>query len=414
MSSDLLYWVWLSQRLGPGSRRLPGLMARFGTAYDVYRATDEELTGFDADGNERLHPLTDKNLDEACRTVEFCSARRIDILTYADPRYPSRLRSLQDPPAVLYCRGRLPDLENRLCIAVVGTRKMTEYGRDAAYKIAYELSEAGAITVSGMALGVDALAACGALSAGAPTVAVLGCGVDRVYPAKHRALMDAIIEKGCVISEFMPGTEPRGYHFPMRNRIISGLCQGTLVVEADESSGALITARDAILQGRQIFALPGNVTAPGSKGTNTLIIEGAQPVTCANGILECYRELYGATLSELDGRRSKSDFSPRNAKKYKLYYAVEEVERTPTPAEVKPTPPSKTEKPKKAEKAVAEPERVAPVPVAEAALKDDPRLEKLDESGKRIYAALKPDADTRLEALMSLELPAGVEIEIKL
>ena len=404
MSSDLLYWVWLSQRLGPGSRKLPGLMSRFGTVYDIYRAPDEELTGFDSDGNENMHPLTDKDLDEACRTVEFCSSRKIGILTYSDPKYPSRLRSLQDPPAVLYYRGQLPDFENRLCVAIVGTRKMTEYGRDAAYKIAYELSESGAVTVSGMALGVDAMAACGALSAGGSTVAVLGCGVDRVYPAKHRELMDAIIAKGCVISEFVPGTEPRGYHFPMRNRIISGLCQGTLVVEADESSGALITARDAIMQGRQIFALPGNITAPGSRGTNALIAEGAYPVTGADSIINCYRELYGTELAELRYRRSKSDFSPKNAKKFKLYYALDEVEKTPA-AEAVSAPPTEDKKPKETKMHVAEPEKTVAVPDTAAEPTSDPRLDSLDDNGKRIYAALKPDADTRLEALMSLGIP---------
>jgi DNA processing protein len=375
-------------------------MSRFGSAYEIYRATDEELTGFDADGNERLHRLTDKELDDSIRILEYCFSQGIEIISYDADKYPSRLRMLQDPPAVLYCRGHLPDFENRLCIAIVGTRKMSEYGRDAAYKIAYELSEAGAVTVSGMALGVDALAACGSLSAGGSTVAVLGCGVDRVYPAKHGELMDAIISKGCVISEYAPGTEPFARNFPQRNRIISGLCQGTLVVEADESSGALITAGTAILQGRSIFALPGNINAAGSKGTNALIIEGAQPVTCAKDILDNYCELYSKVLNVEAIAGSRSDFSAKNAKRYKLSYAVDEVS-APAPKNKKKS--AKVEnavKPTAAEPAPTEPARAV-------SADNDPRLNTLDENAKRIYALLKPYEDTRVEAITSTGIPVG-------
>ncbi len=326
MSSDLLYWVWLSECLGPASRKLSELFARFGSAYDIYRADGEELVGFDSDGNEGLMSLTNKSLERACAIVDYCNRKGIGILPFASPEYPSRLKKLQNPPAVLYYRGKLPDFEKRLCIAVVGTRKMSEYGKLTAYKIAYELTAAGAIVVSGMALGIDAMAACGALSASGQTVAVFGCGVERIYPPKHKRLASRILENGCFISEYPPDTEPRGYHFPQRNRIISGLCQGTLVVEADASSGAMITARDAILQGRDVFAVPGNIDSDGSQGTNELIHSGANSARNAEDILENYRELYSDVLSfkHLENSKKRSYFNDARAKFYGLDYVISE------------------------------------------------------------------------------------------
>jgi DNA processing protein len=175
---------------------------------------------------------------------------------------------------------------------VVGTRKLTEYGRQSAYKIGYELAACGAVVVSGLALGIDAVAACGALDARGKTIAVLGSGVDHVYPAAHKKLADKIVKNGLLISEYPPLESPNRGSFPTRNRIISGLSQGTLVVEANDRSGALITAKDAILQGRSVYALPGNVDNPTSNGTNALIKDGATPITCAADILENYKYIY--------------------------------------------------------------------------------------------------------------------------
>ena len=400
MPSDLLYWVWLSQRLGAGSRKLPELLLRFDSAYEIYRASDEEITGFDSDGNEKLYRLSDKTLDDACKTVDFCALNGIEIVTYASDSYPKKLRLLQDPPAVLYVKGKLPDLDRRLCIAVVGTRKMSEYGKLSAYKIAYELAAAGAVVVSGMALGVDGMAACGALSAKGKTVAVFGCGVDRVYPAKHRRLMEKILDGGCTVSEYPPHTEPHGYNFPMRNRIISGLCSGTLIVEADEGSGAMITARDAILQGRDIYALPGNVDAPGSQGTNLLIHDGAQQVRSARDILENYRELYSDVLDfrALAKAEKYSDYNPAKASFYGLDY-------TESKKEIKPE--IRTE---------AQPKEVKPEPIKakDAAPSSDSgeknsAADKLDEKTKKVYLALKEGEPTSFEQLLGCGLsPAQI------
>ncbi len=293
MGNDLLYWVWLAQRLGAGTRHLRGLLDRFGSAFEIYRADDETLLGFDREGKERfLNKLTDKNLREADSIVASCNRLGVDIISIADPRYPARLRAIQDPPVVLYCRGPLPDLDGKLCIAVVGTRKMSEYGCRAAYKISYGLASAGVVTVSGMALGVDSVVACSGFAAEGQTVAVLGGGIDVIYPSRHRMIYNELVRRGTVMSEYPPGTRPTKYTFPARNRIISGLSQGTFVVEGDMTSGAMITARDALVQGRELFALPGNIGESNSKGTNTMIREGAHPVSSAADIVREFLPLY--------------------------------------------------------------------------------------------------------------------------
>ncbi len=398
MSTDLLYWIWLAERLGPASRRLTGLLARFDSAYEIYRATDEEITGVDADGNEKLHRLCDKDLDFACKTLEYCKRNAIGIIAYDDENYPARLRKLQDPPAVLYVRGKLPQLDKRVAVAVVGTRQMSEYGKTSAYKIAYELAAAGAVVVSGMALGVDGMAACGALSAKGETVAVLGCGVDRVYPARHKKLMDKILSVGCVISEYPPHTEPHGYNFPMRNRLISGLCNGTLVIEADEMSGALITARDAIIQGRDIYALPGNIDAPGSQGTNKLIHDGAEQIRSAADILENYRELYSDTLNFEKLRRAErnSDYDKSVARTYGVEYIEKQKEEEKKEAPKVPTVRKKSEP--KTEKREEEKASVEPT-----SAKND-AVEKLDEKTRAVYEAMKEGSETRVEGLASCGL----------
>ncbi|MHB1155074.1 MAG: DNA-processing protein DprA, partial [Eubacteriales bacterium] len=206
------------------------------------------------------------------------------------------LRKIKDKPVLLYYRGILPDFNNRLCITTVGTRRMTDYGKQSAYTITYDLSKCGAVIISGMALGVDGMCHRAAIDAGGQTVAVLGCGINRVYPPEHDSLMNEIIAHGAVITEFKPSTPPAGFNFPLRNRIMSGLSQGTFIIEADKKSGAMITARTAIFQGRDIFALPGKVGEMNSSGTNSLIQQGAKMVTTAIDILDVYAGLYPLTI----------------------------------------------------------------------------------------------------------------------
>lgn len=292
MSKDL-YWIWLSLRWRAGKNGVAELLSHFGSPEHIYRADSAELRFFKAGNTESL---LDKNLESAYNIEKYCAKNKIDILKYGESGYPVSLMSLKNPPVVLYAKGNLKILDKRVCIGVVGTRKLTEYGRQSAYKIGYELAYAGAVVVSGLALGIDAVAACGALDAHGKTVAVLGSGVDYIYPSAHKKLAEQIVKNGLLLSEYPPLEAPTRSSFPTRNRIISGLSQGTLVVEANERSGALITAKEAILQGRDVYAIPGNINNPTSCGTNTLIKDGATPITGAADILESYRYIYRETV----------------------------------------------------------------------------------------------------------------------
>jgi DNA processing protein len=206
-----------------------------------------------------------------------------------DPEYPVLLAAIHDPPSEVFVRGsgELADL-SRPAVAIVGARACSAYGRSVARSLARELAAAGVVVVSGMARGIDGDAHRGALDAGGITVAVLGCGVDRDYPAAHAELARRICERGLVVSEYEPGIEPAPWRFPARNRIIAGLCQATVVVEARERSGALITADFALEEGRDVLAVPGEITSALSGGTNALLRLGAVPVTCARDILEVF------------------------------------------------------------------------------------------------------------------------------
>ena len=295
--SENLYWIWLAENLGAGNRHVVELVNFFGSAFDVYNAGEDDIIRSGCVNEVIAHKLADKSLKRAYEIIDYCALNNIGILSFSDEHYPDRLKTLQDPPAVLYYKGTLVPFDEKVCIGVVGTRKMSEYGKRAAYKIGYELASAGAIVVSGMALGIDAVAATGALVADGKTVAVLGCGIDVVYPTQHAKLKRTIEERGLVITEYSPGTRPYGTNFPIRNRIISGLCQGTLVVEADEKSGAMITAKCALVQGRGVFAVPGNIDESNSLGTNSLIRDGADAVTCAEDILVNYELLYAKSIN---------------------------------------------------------------------------------------------------------------------
>ncbi len=327
-----LYWLWLSQRLGQGSSSGMKILERFGSPEAVYEASDEELLTFKKElGEATVEKILNKNLDEAYSLEEYCVRKNVKILHYGAKDYPKSLTNLKNPPIILYARGKTDALAGKLCLAVVGTRDMTDYGRDAAYRVGYELSAAGAVVVSGLALGIDSAAACGALDAGGLTVAVLGSGIDHVYPAEHKRIAHEIEEKGVLLSEYPPTVGPTKFSFPMRNRIISGLSQGTLVVEAPMRSGALITARDAILQGREVFALPGNVDSEAAGGTNALIRDGASAITCAADLLENFAYLYRDSI-DLSAIRRVSACS-HFAKGKLAAHGVSEQARAAKPAE---------------------------------------------------------------------------------
>ena len=299
MRENALFWIWLSQALGAANSDFKTLITLYENPYELFHADEEELDHIRSVSERTVSALADKSLQRATDVMDRCERLGIGILPYTDPSYPAALRAIKDPPVLLYYRGTLPDLNRGLSIAMVGTRKMSAYGMQSAYKIAYELSLAGVAVVSGMAAGIDGVCAAAALAAGGVTVAVLGCGLDVIYPRHHKVLMEQIEKHGLLLSEYPPGTRPNTYHFPTRNRIISGMAQGTVVVEAGLKSGSLITARNAILQGRDVFALPANVGSKGAEGTNGLLRDGAGMVRSAKDILDAYRYVFAETLNPI-------------------------------------------------------------------------------------------------------------------
>lgn len=286
----ILQSIWLSE-LGMGTTKKNTLLKYFNSIENIYSASEADYRQSGIISQSDLEKLKNKDLDDAERIVEKCSIAGIRILSIEDDDYPFRLANIDDAPIVLYYKGNLPSFDTELAIAVVGPRKNTAYGRMATERLSYELSSCGAHIVSGLAMGVDALAHTSALLAEGSTTAVLGCGPDRIYPKANTNLYYEICARGCVMSEYPPGTPPIKFHFPQRNRIVSGLSVGVLVIEADSKSGALITARHAIDQGRDVFAVPGNIDVPTCVGTNSLIQSGAKLVTRGSDVLEEYRAL---------------------------------------------------------------------------------------------------------------------------
>lgn len=285
----LKYWLWLTTRKGLGARGACVTAKHFPTPRDAYFADKAEYALIE--GLRDFRPLLDKDLSEPERILRTCREKNIGILTMQDAAYPERLFNIHDAPPVLYYRGNLPDL-NDPSVAVVGTRQCSPYGLMQARQMGYGLSACGCTVVSGGAKGVDGAAMVGALAGGSPVIAVLGCGVDVVYPKEHRELFDKVMSRGCLISEYPPGTEPQKYYFPARNRILSGLSLGVLVVEAPERSGALLTARFALDQGRDVFTIPANVDSISCRGNLNLLRDGAILARDAWDVLQEYIQMY--------------------------------------------------------------------------------------------------------------------------
>ncbi len=279
------YWLGFNNVKGIGPARVRALREHFGNLERAWHASERELKAAGLDRRSRASLLEARQQIDLPRLEQQVDAAGAAALTLEDPDYPALLRELPDAPPVLYVKGTLTDAD-RWAVAFVGTRRATVYGRDITYQLVAPLVHAGITIISGLALGIDAAAHKAALETGGRTIAVLGCGIDMVYPPEHRKLAEAITQNGALVSEFPPGTQPEGKNFPVRNRIISGLALGVTVVEAPASSGALLTADAAADQGRDVFAVPGNVTAKSSAGTNRLIQSGAKLVMSAEDILD--------------------------------------------------------------------------------------------------------------------------------
>lgn len=286
MEKNVLYWIWLVERCGIFNYDINGLLEQFDSIEEIYKETDyKDVTNVKP---STLRALKDKSLKKAENILNATHNMGAEVIVYDDIRYPDMLRSIPNPPYVLYMKGEIMNWDRILGIGVVGTRSCTEYGIKATTMIAGDLASCGVTIISGMARGIDSSAQEAALSAGNKTIAVLGCGLDVVYPKENKKLMDKIIENGTIISEYPPKTGPDKHNFPWRNRIISGLSRGILVTEAPKRSGALITAEYALEQGRDVFAVPGSIFKAQSEGANRLLASGAKAVISAKDILDEY------------------------------------------------------------------------------------------------------------------------------
>lgn len=282
---DKRYWVGFNLVRGIGAVRLQSLIRHFGDVASAWGGSPDELraAGLGTKTIERLLAVrAGVDLDAVWEKITTAGIR---VLTSEDEAYPPRLKEIEQPPPVLYVRGGwLP--EDQFAVAIVGTRRITPYGRQVTEQLSAYLAANGLTIISGLARGVDAVAHAAALDGGGRTAAVLGCGVDRIYPPENRALAERIMSRGALLSDYPLGTAPDSTNFPPRNRIISGLTMATIVVEAGDASGALITAEFALEQGRDVFAVPGSIFAPQSRGTNRLIQNGANPLLNAADVLQ--------------------------------------------------------------------------------------------------------------------------------
>lgn len=300
------YWVGFNLVKGIGAVRLKTLLDFFGSLEIAWQAPLDAFhqAGLPAKVVEKLQQVRrDVDLE---RIWEHIEAQGITVLTWEDSDYPRRLREIEQAPPVLYYRGELLN-EDEFAIAIVGTRRVTLYGRQVAEELAVFLAQNGLTVVSGLARGVDAIAHDAVLKAGGRTLAVLGSGVDRIYPPENRQLAERITSQGAVISDYPPGTPPDGINFPPRNRIISGLSLATVIIEAGETSGALITAAFAANQGREVLAVPGNINAPQSIGCNLLIQQGARIYLKPEDVLDVLK------VEQVEEKRSARRILPSDA-----------------------------------------------------------------------------------------------------
>lgn len=370
--AGIQYLLWLSTRRGLSQRHQVELLDYFGGAERVYFADREAFESLRLT-QEAKRALCDKSLDGPNRILERCDRLGLFLLSCQDGAYPERLLQLSDYPLVLYGKGRLFRFDEEVAIAMVGSRQCSAYGVRTAGRIAMGLAQAGALVVSGLAQGIDAASLKGALQGGGPVVSVLAGGVDVVYPSCNGWLYEDVAARGAILSENPPGTRPDGWRFPIRNRIISGLSLGVVAVEAGERSGALITAHDALDQGRDVFAVPGPVDAATSAGTNRLIAQGEAKLVRTAGDILC----------EYEGRYAHKLCRPR------LMTAEEADGRL----EVIPTPPP-------------EPEPEKPATGETLPLAPRSALEQMGEEQREIFFLLSEKTLTADEIVGRTEIPA--------
>lgn len=276
-------WVWLAERFQMAGVKTDELLDTYGSPDAIY--DEEKYSGLSCLSRVDLVKLRDKSLDRVKWIIEHCYEKGYSIITQDDERYPQKLKDIPTAPLVLYVDGQLPDVDRIPSFAIVGTRDATSYGAKIATVLGMGIAQAGGIVTSGMAIGIDTFAHKGALKGNGKTIAVLGCGLDIIYPKSNTGLKELITSNGCVVTELAPDIGPTRYAFPVRNRIISGLSEATVVIEAGIKSGSLITANHAAEQGRTVYAVPGNIDSTQSAGPNRLILDGAVPLVTVRQLI---------------------------------------------------------------------------------------------------------------------------------
>lgn len=306
---NVLYWIWLTSKPVINPKKITSLLERFSTAEEIY--LERNYFNIPNIGQKEIAALMDKSVAEANRIKAAADKAGAEIITFEDDEYPDKLRNIIPPPYILYVRGDITGIDDVLTVAVIGTRKhYTPYGKMVTMRLSSDLASNGAVVVSGLAEGLDGIAAEGALRAGGRTVAVMGTGIDIIYPARNKELAEEIVRHGAIITEYPPGSPAAKEHFPDRNRIIAGLSNGVLVTEAKRKSGTSITVRYAMEYGRDLFAVPGNINDLNYEGTNRYIQQGAKLTTNVNDILEEYP--YAVRVSAVSERENAAqpDIAP--------------------------------------------------------------------------------------------------------
>lgn len=332
------YWLWLTTRKGVGQRGILRLLDYFGSPERVYFALREDFEPIAGLSAQTVDSLMDKSMEESDAILGRCDELGVQIMTFQDSDYPERLRQLDDPPVVLYILGHRIRFDEEAAFGIVGSRTPSAYGQEVAPMLGLELARHGALLVSGIAQGIDSLALRGALKGGGRVVSVLAGGVDVPYPRENRYLYQDVAAVGALISEYPPGTRHKGEHFPIRNRLISGLSLGVVAVECTRFSGTMLTINHAVEQNRDVCAVPGSIFAPMSQGPNWLLQQGARPVTSGEDILMGYwdqfpQKLVHAPAMDPDQMRERLGSPPKTPKE------AAKPEPPPEPKEEKPKRP---------------------------------------------------------------------------
>lgn len=388
---DDVYGVWLQLVFGEASDKVPLLLEYFGSCRNVYESDDMErhLSGLLTDRD--LSKMANTPLGEAAEIVCTCRRLKYRVLTPDSVDYPNRLRNIRNYPAALYISGEWPDIDNTVCIGMVGTRRPSRYGYDAATKLSKDLAACGALIVSGGARGIDTASHQGALIGGGKTLCVLGCGINTNYNNLNKGLRNVISTSGAVISEYPPGAQALGYHFPARNRIISALSLGVIVVEAGVRSGSLITANLALEQGKDLFAVPGEISNIQAQGTNRLIAEGAMPIQGAQDVLAEYvmsfpHKIRSVNLRDKNSRVLDKTVRPKWEREASAKTSKEFVERL---SDVSTSP-----------------EKSCP-PKEDVKNDEAERLVGMSENALKVYRSLTPTPKTMQELISELNMSAS-------